>query len=79
MQTQGDFGGNSAVRKVAKSKNRRLLIKMGEFKAITPDMDDAIRNSLLRVVDTISGCVGNENDFGNLKEIGKTVSYRGRF
>ena len=66
---QGGFVGNFTVRKVAKSKNQRLMRKMGKFKAIISDMEDAIQNSRLRVVDTISGCPGNENDLGNSKEI----------
>ena len=68
---QGEYGENLAVRKAAKSKNKRLMSKMGKSEAIISDMKDAIRNSLLRAADTISGCVGNKNDFGNLKEIDK--------
>ena len=68
---QGDVGGNSAVREVAKSKNQGLMIKMGKSKAIISDMQDAVRNSLLRVANTIPGCVGNKNDFENLKGIKK--------
>ena len=63
MQMKGDFGENLAVRRVAKSKNQRLVRKMGKSKAIISDMDDTIRNSLLRLVGTISGCPGDENGF----------------
>ena len=76
---QGDFGGNSAVRKVGKSKNPRLMSKMAKSKEIISDMEDASRNSLLRVADAISGCVGNKNDFGDLEEIGKLFHLEGDF
>ena len=39
------LGGNWAVRKVAKTKNQRLMSKMGKSKEIIPDIDDTIRNS----------------------------------
>ena len=42
LQNQGDFCGNLAVRQVAKSKNRRLMSKMGKPEAIISDMEDAI-------------------------------------
>ena len=76
---QDDFGANSAVRNVMKSKNQRLMIKMEKSKAIIPDMKDTIRNSLLRVANTISGCPGKKNGFENMKEIGKIDPSRGRF
>ena len=63
LQMQGYFLGNLAVRKVVKTKNQRLISKMGKSKAIIPDIQDEIQNSLLRVVDTMSGCSGNKNDF----------------
>ena len=76
---QGYFGRNLAVRKAAKSKNRRLMSQMGKSEAIISDMGDTIRNSLLRAADTISGCYGNQNDFENLKEIGKLFHLEGDF
>ena len=60
---QGDFGGNSEVRKVAETENPMMLSKMGKFKAIISGMKDSILNSLLRVANTIDGCPGNKNDF----------------
>ena len=63
MQTQGDFGENLAVVEVAKSKNPRLMRKWRNPKAIISDTKDAIRNSLLRVANTISGFAGIKNDF----------------
>ena len=53
MQTQGDFVGNLAVREVARTKNQRLMSKMGQSEAIISDMKDTIRNSLLRLANTI--------------------------
>ena len=39
MQVQGDFwGGDMAVRKVAGTKNQRLMGTMGKSRAIIPDM-----------------------------------------
>ena len=69
LQMQGGCGENLAVRKVMESKNRRLMIKMGKYKAIISDMEDTIRNSLLRGANTIAGWPGNKIDFGNSKEI----------
>ena len=45
MQTQGDCGEHLEVGEVAKSKNRRLMSKMGNSKAIGADVEDAIRNT----------------------------------
>ena len=75
---QGDFGEKSAVRKVVDTKNQRLTGTMDPGKSIISDTGDTIRNSLLRVANTISGCSGA----GAISEIWKklkTVSPRGRF
>ena len=68
-----------AAGKVSKTKNPRLMSKMGKFKAIISDMGDKIQNSLLRVDGSISGCVGYKIDFGNLKEIKKLFHIEGDF
>ena len=52
---------------------------MDVSKAIISDMRGAIRNSLLRVANTISGCSGDENGFGNLEEIEKMFHLEGDF
>ena len=78
LQLQGDSGENTAVKKVMDSKNQRLMGKMGKFKAIISDMQDTIRNSLLRAVNTISGGSGNKTIWEIWRKL-KTVSYRGRF
>ena len=76
---QGDLGGNLDVRKVSKTINPMMLSKMGKRKAIIPDMEDSIRNSLLRVADNISGCSGNKKRFRILKEIGRLYHLEGDF
>ena len=42
MQMRGDFGGHSEVGEVAKSKNPRLVSKMGNSNAIVSDMKETI-------------------------------------
>ena len=52
---------------------------MGKSKAIISVMGGPGRNSLLRVAGSIPGCSGCENDFENLKEIGKLYHLEGDF
>ena len=79
LQTQGDFGGEIwRLGRLWRPKSK-IGGKMGKFKAVIPGMKDTVRNSLLQVAKTISGCVGCKNDFGNLKEIGKLFHREGDF
>ena len=69
---QVDFGEKFSVRHVAQSKNQRCMSKMEKPNAIISDMQDAIRNSLFLVANTIYGRPDSDkNDFENLKEIAK--------
>ena len=56
--------GNLPIRKVLRKKNKRLQSKMVSSETAISEMEGAIRNTLLRVVVTISGCCGDENDMG---------------
>ena len=46
-------------------------------KAIISEMGDAIRNTLLRVGDTIAGCPVGENDMVKLMGIGQLYNLEG--
>ena len=50
-------------------KNQRFQGKMESHEAIISEMKDAIRNTILRVVNTISGCFGDKDDMWNLMGI----------
>ena len=52
---------------------------MGKPESIISDMEDTVRNSLLRLADTISVCSGNKGDFENLKEVEKLFHLEGDF
>ena len=70
LQVQGDFGDNLGVRKVTKTKNRRLWSKMGKSKAIVSDMKDTIRNTFVKMANALSGCEGDISDIAKLREVG---------
>ena len=69
-QAQGDFGWNLSVRKVLRGAEKRLQSKMGSSKTSISEMRDAVRNTLLRAVNTISGCFGAGNDLWDLSDFG---------
>ena len=46
------------VRKVNNAKNRWLGIKMEKFKAIVSDLGDTIRNTFVRMANSLSGSEG---------------------
>ena len=61
LSAKGDFGGDLSFRKVSRSK-QRTQSKMGSSKTAVSEMGEMIQNTLLRLVNTISGCsVGRSN------------------
>ena len=81
FRAEGDFGENLSAhrRKFKGHKSKYCSVKWKARKAIIPEMKDGVRNKLLLLVNTISGCPGAENALVNLKESGnftirKTIS-----
>ena len=58
LQAQGDFGDHLEVRKVNKTKNQRLERKLEKSKAIAPGGKETIRNTFVRMVDSLSRSEG---------------------
>ena len=69
LQLQGDFGCNLSVREVLRAGKQRLNSKIGSADTAISETKDMIRNTLLRVVNTTSGCYGDANDLVGLRRL----------
>lgn len=68
-QAHGDLGWNLSVRKVLQAIRNVCKVKWGGPKVVISDMKDVVKNTLLRAVDTISGCFGAANGLWNVRGI----------
>ena len=78
LKAQSDFGGNSPAREVLRKQNNDYKVKWEVPKSIIPETEGSSRHTLLRVVDTISGCPGAENGICKLRKM-KTLQFGWRF
>ena len=76
LQVQGDSVGGLSVRAVLRANHHRLGSKMEISKTAISDMVGKARDTLFRVVNTISGCSGERRNMGNLREIGNSTIQR---